>query len=342
LDALSDVLRLVRLTGAVFLDAEFTAQWCIDAPAGIAVCTRHMPQAQHVVTYHLVTAGTCEVMFAGEAPYVARAHDLIVIPGGDAHRLGSDLAVPRANLARLIAEQDLDDVPRVSHGGGGAATRLVCGYLACDSALFKTLLAALPRLMIIDMHGGDARGQWLESSIRLSLAEYAAPTTGAGTVLAKLSELMFVEAIRRYVESLPPTQQGWLAGLRDRYVGRALSLLHSKSAHAWTVEELAAHVGLSRSALGERFTAVIGQPPMQYLARWRMQLAADLLHGSRRSMAAIAQQVGYDSEAAFSRAFKREHGKAPAAWRRARLASGDGDDTTVAMGSATSSPLSRG
>ena len=144
-------------------------------------------------------------------------------------------------------------------------------------------------------------------------------------MLAKLSELMFVEAIRRHTESLPPGQQGWLAGLRDRYVGRTLSLTHSKPAHAWTVDELASHVGLSRSALGERFAAVIGQPPMQYLTRWRLQLAADLLHNSRRAIAAIAADVGYDSEAAFSRAFKRELGAAPATWRRAQLASRSGD-----------------
>jgi transcriptional regulator GlxA family with amidase domain len=184
---------------------------------------------------------------------------------------------------------------------------------------FKTIFAALPRLMIINMRDGT-RGQWLASSLEFSLAEYAAPNAGAGTVLAKLSELMFVEAIRRHVESLPPGQQGWLAGLRDRFVGRTLALMHSKPTYPWTVDELASDVGLSRSALAERFTAVIGQPPMQYLTRWRLQLAADLLHGSRRPIAAIAAEVGYDSEAAFSRAFKRELGAAPAAWRRAQEA----------------------
>lgn len=318
MDALSDVLRLVRLTGAVFLDAQFTAPWCISAPSGVEVCTRHMPQAQHVVVYHLVTAGTCEVVFAGEPAHRAQTHDLIVIPGGEAHLIGGDLAAPHADLSRLVLQSDPDEVPRVNHGGGGAVTRLVCGYLACDSALFKTLLAALPRLMIVSMRD-DIRGQWLASSIQFSLAEFAAPNAGASTVLAKLSELMFVEAIRRHTESLPPDQQGWLAGLRDRFVGRTLSLMHSKPAHAWTVDELASQVGLSRSALGERFAAVIGQPPMQYLTRWRLQLAADLLHNSRRAIAAIAADVGYDSEAAFSRAFKRELGAAPATWRRAHL-----------------------
>lgn len=319
MDALSDVLRLVRLTGAVFLDAEFTAPWCISAPSGVEVCTRHMPHAQHVVVYHLVTEGSCEVQFAGEAPHRAQTGDLIVIPGGEAHLIGGDLDKPHADLTPLVVRKNPDDVPRVTYGGGGSVTRLVCGYLACDSALFKTLLAALPRLMVVSMRD-DTRGQWLASSIQFSLAEYAAPNAGASTVLAKLSELMFVEAIRRHTENLAPDQQGWLAGLRDRYVGRALSLMHSQPAHAWTVDELASRVGLSRSALGERFTTVIGQPPMQYLTRWRLQLAADLLQNSRRAIAAIAADVGYDSEAAFSRAFKRELGAAPGTWRRADLA----------------------
>lgn len=201
------------------------------------------------------------------------------------------------------------------YGGGGAVTRLVCGYLACESALFRTILAALPRLMIIDLHD-DPGGQWLATSLQFSLAESSAPKAGAGAVLAKLSELMFVEAIRRHIEGLPPEQQGWLAGLRDRFVGKALALMHSNPARSWTVDDLAGSVGLSRSALGERFTALIGLPPMQYLTRWRLQLAADLLLGSRRTVAAISAEVGYESEAAFSRAFKREQGASPAAWRR--------------------------
>jgi len=203
----------------------------------------------------------------------------------------------------------------VRHGGGGEVTRMVCGYLACNSSLFDTVLAALPRVMVVNMREGPA-AQWLTSSIRFSIAESAAQRAGAGTVLAKLSELMFVEAIRRHIESLPPEQTGWLAGLRDRFVGKTLALIHSKPAHAWTVEELAGMVGLSRSALAERFTGLMGQPPMQYLTRWRLQLAANLLRSGSRNVASVAADVGYDSEAAFSRAFKRELGMAPAAWRQ--------------------------
>jgi AraC-like DNA-binding protein len=317
LDALSDVLRIVRLSGAVFMDAEFTAPWCVGEPAGVEVCIEHLPDAQHIVIYHLLTEGTVDVSLPGSAPVSARAGDLVIIPSGAAHALGSDLSRPRADGARLIVRRGPDDVPQVRHGGGGEVTRMVCGYLACDSSLFDTVLAALPRVMVVSMREGPG-AQWLASSIRFSIAESAAQRAGAGTVLAKLSELMFVEAIRRYIEGLPAEQTGWLAGLRDRFVGKTLALIHSKPAHPWTVEELAGRVGLSRSALAERFTGLIGQPPMQYLTRWRLQLAANLLRASSRNVASVAAGVGYDSEAAFSRAFKRELGITPAAWRRAR------------------------
>jgi len=316
-DALSDVLRIVRLTGAVFMDAEFTAPWCVGEPAGVEVCIEHLPEAQHVVIYHLVMEGECQVGLPGDGTRSARAGDLIIIPGGEAHALGSDLSRPRADGARLVIQRGPDEAPQVRHGGGGTVTRMVCGYLACDSSLFDTVLSALPRLMVVDMREGPG-AQWLTSSIRFSMAEASAARAGTGTVLAKLSELMFVEAIRRHIESLPPEQTGWLAGLRDRFVGKSLALMHSKPAHAWTVEELADTVGLSRSALAERFTGLIGLPPMQYLTRWRLQLAANLLRAGNRAVAAIAADVGYESEAAFNRAFKRELGATPAAWRRSQ------------------------
>ncbi|HKY32418.1 MAG TPA: AraC family transcriptional regulator [Candidatus Polarisedimenticolia bacterium] len=315
MDALSDVLRIVRLTGAVFMDAEFGEPWCIGEPAGVEVCIEHLPDAQHVVFYHLVTEGRCQVSVAGQAPVSAGTGDLVVIPGGEAHALGSDLSRLPVPGEPFVVRRGPDDVPRVRHGGGGAATRMVCGYLACHSSLFETVLAALPRVMIVSMRDGPA-AQWLTSSIRFSVAESAAQRTGAGAMLAKISELMFLEAIRRHIETMPADQTGWLAGLRDPSVGRALALIHSKPAGGWTVEELARAVGVSRSVLAERFTSLVGQPPMQYLARWRLRLAGDLLRSSRQTVAGVAGEVGYESEAAFSRAFKREMGLAPAAWRR--------------------------
>jgi len=309
------VLRLVRLTGAVFLDTEFTAPWCIGEPAGIEVCVEHMPDAQHIVIYHLIVEGRCQVAVADTPPAAARAGQLIIIPSGEAHALGSDLSRPREPGMPLVVQRSPDEVPTVRHGGGGELTRMICGYLACDSRLFDTVLAALPRVMVIDMSEGPGL-QWLMSSIQFSLAESGAQRAGASTMLSKLSELMFVEAIRRHIESLPADQQGWLAGLRDRFVGRALALMHAEPSRAWTVDELAERVGLSRSALADRFAQLLGVPPMQYLTRWRLQLAADLLRGGKRSVAQIAAEVGYESEAAFNRAFKREHGASPGAWRR--------------------------
>lgn len=314
MDALSDVLRMVRLTGAVFLDARFSAPWCIGEQNSLQACMEDMPAAQHVVIYHLVTEGTCQVALAGGAPRVVRANELIIMPGGDPHLLSSDLSDPRTVGSRFTLQRGADRSPQVRFGGGGAETRLVCGYLACDSGLFNSILGALPRLMVINM-GDDTSGRWLTSSLEFSLAEGAAPRAGTGAMIAKLSELMFVEAIRRHIESMPADQQGWLAGLRDPFVGSALALLHSKPDRAWTVDDLAKRVGLSRSALGERFSLLVGQPPMQYLMRWRMQLAADLLLSTQHTVAAIASQVGYESEAAFSRAFKRDFGAAPATWR---------------------------
>jgi AraC-like DNA-binding protein len=309
------VLRIVRLTGAVFMDAEFTEPWCIGEPTGVEMCGGHMPDAQHVAIYHLVTEGRCEVSLPGQAAGRANAGDLIILPGGEAHLLGSDLRLPPVPGRDLIIRRGPDDLSQMRHGAGGAKTRMVCGYLAGEPSLFDTVLAALPRVMIVNMREGPG-AQWLASSIRFIIEESAAQRPGAGTVLAKLSELMFVEAIRRHIEGLPPEQSGWLAGLRDRFVAKALALMHTKPAHEWTTEELARAVGLSRSALADRFSGLVGQPPMQYLTRWRLQLAADLLRNGRRAIAAIAEDVGYDSEAAFNRAFKRELGSTPAAWRR--------------------------
>jgi len=222
----------------------------------------------------------------------------------------------------LIAEQ-LDTTPgevlRLSCGGGGARTRMVCGFLASDEVLSNPLLASLPRLFKVDVRSGTGSA-WLESSLRFAVEEAAVSRAGSATVLSRLSELLFVEAVRRCIDTLPEGEKNWLAGLRDRFVGRALSLLHARPAYAWTVDELAGKVGLSRSALAQRFSDFLGQPPMQYLARWRLQIAAQQLRDGEMSLADVAEHVGYDSEAAFNRAFKREFGMPPASWRRGELA----------------------
>jgi AraC-like DNA-binding protein len=202
------------------------------------------------------------------------------------------------------------------HGGGGASTRFVCGYLACSRSVCRLLLDALPRVLRIPI-GDAAASTMLRELLRVGVIESSMSRPGARSMLAKLSELMFVEALRRYVEAMPPDARGWLAGVRDAHVGHALALLHAKPDKPWTVDELAREVALSRSALAERFVATMAEPPMQYLLRWRLALAAQRLRTCRDPIARVAERIGYESEAAFSRAFKREFGLSPAAWRKA-------------------------
>jgi AraC-like DNA-binding protein len=244
-----------------------------------------------------------------------QAGDLLLLPHDDAHYLGTDLQLASVTSDSLVRPGPPGGLMRIDHGGGGAETRFICGFLACDPQLCRPLLEALPRMLRVPLNDG-AGAPWLLDLLRHGAQAHAAPGPGLGTVMAKLAELLFVEAMRRHIASLPEGETGWLAGLRDRYVGRALALMHERPTHDWTVDELAAQAGLSRSALAQRFHELIGAPPMQYLTRWRLRRAAAALRESRRPVAALAQAYGYESEASFNRAFKREFGVPPAAWRR--------------------------
>jgi len=327
MDALSEVLGTVRLTGAVFLEMELRAQWSYLAAPARKIADVLMPDADHVMPYHLVTEGTCYARLLDEGPVELRAGDLILFPAGDRHVLAtaSEAAlrlkptdITGESLGKLLKR---GDVAALRKGRSGEATRIVCGFLACDRRLAEPILLSLPRLLRVSMRDGGTAA-WVQSSIRYSVAESMSSRPGSAIVLARLSEVLFAEAIRHYMDELPPGKSGWLAGLRDRYVGRALSLLHAQPAYPWTVEELAKKVGLSRSALGQRFNALIGAPPMQYLTRWRTSLAARQLRESDVSIVRVATEVGYESEAAFNRAFKREFGLPPSTWRRRAARSG--------------------
>jgi AraC-like DNA-binding protein len=326
MDALSDVLRSVQLSGAVYLQGEFTAPWCLVSEANANVCSGFLPPSDRVMAYHLVTEGSCWARLAGgeHAPMLVETGEVLVVTQGDDHLLGSDLDLVPELVAPFIAkhlEAKPGEIMRVTYGGGGTSMRMICGFLTCDEVLSNPLLAALPRIFKVDM-SRSVESPWLLSALGFAAAEAADPRAGSTTVLQKLSELLFVEAVRRCIESMPEHEKGWLAAVRDRYVGRALSRLHARPVHPWTVEELAANVGLSRSALAQRFTDLIGQPPMQYLMRWRLHMAARELRNGSKSLAEVGHAVGYDSEAAFSRAFKREFGQAPANWRMRRQATG--------------------
>jgi len=321
MDALSEVLGAVRLTGAVFLEMELRAQWSyLTAPAR-KIADVLMPDADHVIPFHLITEGQCYARLPDGDPVELGAGDLLLFPAGDQHLLAAasaaalrlkPVAITGESLRTLLRRGEIAEFRKE---GAGEATRIVCGFLACDKRLAEPMLRSLPRLLKIRMRDGGTAA-WVRSSIQFSVAESASARPGSAAVLARLSEVLFAEAIRYYAEELPPGRPGFLAALRDRHVGRALALLHEAPAHPWTVEELGTRVGLSRSALGERFNELLGAPPMQYLARWRTSLAARLLRESDVPVLRVATDVGYESEAAFNRAFKRELGLPPAAWRK--------------------------
>jgi AraC-like DNA-binding protein len=318
MDALSDVLKSVRLEGAVYVNAEFTAPWCIRGECGLQSVKAKLSGAEHVAFFHFLTEGSCKVRPAdGGEVLEVKAGDLVLFPTEGRHLMGTDLQLAPMEAEALAAGDNPADpeVYCLRYGGGGAMTRFVCGYLALSRSVFRPLFESLPRVLRIPMGDGPAAAL-LRDLFRAGVRESADLRPGAGSTLAKLAELLFVEALRRYIEGLPPGGNGWLAGVRDPQIGRALGLLHADPVRAWTVDELARETALSRSGLAERFTALVGESPMQYLTRWRLALAAQMLRAGREPILRIAERSGYDSEAAFNRAFKREFGAPPAAWRR--------------------------
>lgn len=324
MDALSEILGGLRLSSGFFLEAEFTAPWCIDSAPGSEPVRSLLPRAEHIAFYHLLIEGGCRARLRDERTVMdIHAGDLLMLPQSDRHLMGSDVRlepVPSHTLAQPSAPGDLY---RIRHGGDGERTRFICGYLACDLRLCQPLLSGLPRMLSIPV-GEGAAGEWLIDTLRRGAEETRAARPGAQAVLAKLSELVLVEAIRAYIERLPENEKGWCAAVRDSFVSRALALMHARPAQSWTVDKLGREVGLSRSALAERFTDLLNVPPMQYLTRTRMALAARELRESGDPVVHIAERVGYDSEAAFNRAFKKEFGVPPASWRRRVGADGGG------------------
>ena len=314
MDALSETLRVVRLIGAIFINGRFTAPWCYQSPHADSAAPLLEPGAERVVIFHMITEGECYVEMDGQPPVHLIAGDAIIFPQGDAHRMTSAPGVPAATGAKL--DVVLSRRPRqLAYGGGGAVTRLVCGYLACDARLARMLLAGLPALVKVNVRGSNA-GTWLEASLRYALSEARSPRPGGMSVLAKLSEVLFIEVLRIYMNEQSVGRTGWLAGVGDRIIGAALSALHKKPAYPWTLETLASEAGTSRSVLAEKFQLLVGISPMQYLTQWRMLLAANLLSGTNAPLIHIAQEVGYQTDTAFSRAFCREYGMPPATWRR--------------------------
>jgi AraC-like DNA-binding protein len=313
-DALSDVLRVTRLSGGVFLEADFTAPWCISGKVSSDDCKPFLAAPRHVIASHFVAAGCMQLRPEGGDAINVRAGEIVLLPRNDAHSFGSELNLEPVPAREIIQPPQQGGLARIVYGGGGVATQLLCGYLGCDTP-FSPLLSALPSVLKLNVRS-TASGTWIESSFRFAAREIAAGRLGSTTVIAKLSELLFVEAVSQFVASLPAERRGWLAGLRDPQIGRALAALHARPTEEWTAESLALEVGMSRSVFAERFSSLVGQPPMQYLALWRLHMAAQRLREGRGSVAQIGFSIGYESEAAFSRAFKRQFGTSPGTWRR--------------------------
>jgi AraC-like DNA-binding protein len=314
MDALSDVLRVVGLTGGIFLDARFTAPWCILGQVGPENCAPYMAPPAHLVCFHFVVEGRCFIEVTGAECAQVEQGEVVLLPRNELHRLGSDLKARAISAADIIQPPEGVGVPRILHGGGGDACTMVCGFLGGDAQL-EPLLATLPSLLKLKVRDTPG-GEWVAQSFRYGAEQLANGDPGAATIMSKMSELLFIEAVRRYLTTMPEAHTGFLAGLRDPAVGKSLALMHTQIARDWTAEELADAVNLSRSAFADRFSTLMGQPPMRYLTGWRMQVAGHKLREGKQTIAQIAFDIGYESEAAFTRAFKRELGVPPATWRR--------------------------
>ena len=314
MDVLSEVLKVVKLQGALYYHGEFSSPWSVCSPPSRMVVPYLAPGAGHVIIYHLLTEGKASARLLNGERTNLNAGDIVIFPHGDAHILENGPPSQAVDIAKEL-DRLLSQGLKVSRlGGGGEITRFVCGFMACEPRLSQVFLSGLPPLFKVSIRN-DASGRWLENSIRFSVNEADASRAGGEAVLAKLSEVLFVETLRAYIAHLPAEQTGWLAGARDSEVGKTLALMHRNPAHPWTIASLAKEAGVSRSVLAERFRHYLNEPPMAYLTRWRLQLGTEMLASTSYSVARIASEVGYESEAAFNRAFKREFTVPPARFR---------------------------
>jgi AraC family transcriptional regulator, alkane utilization regulator len=313
MDVLSDVLRTIRLEGALFLNGEMRAPWCVKVPPSAFVAQMLKPGAQRMAICHLVLQGRCWAQTEGMAPIRAEAGEAIVFPHGEAHVLGSGLQHAAVDVDHVVTPR-MPSLERIRYGGDGEASIIVCSWFAYEGDAPNPMMANLPRVFTTALRRRSA-GPWIEQSIDFVLADSAAQKPGSELLMAKVAEALFAEVVRGYIETMPGNNPGWLAGLRDPQVSKCLALMHGAPAKGWTVDALADEVHVSRSVLAEKFAELVGVPPMQYLTRWRMITAAGMLRNEQTSLARVAEGVGYESQEAFSRAFKREYGVSPGVWR---------------------------
>lgn len=322
MDVLSEVLREVRLTGALYFDVSAGAPWVATTPGSANICGAVMPGFEHVMAFHILLEGHAWVQLAGEPqPSVhLQVGDGVIIARGDAHSLSSEPGKHGAAQIEMYRRPVGTSLPYVlrEFGGTGEKTRFACAFFGCEVRPYNPVFEAMPRLF--SFRGDSAAGAATLALIRTALGESQSPRAGGEAIIARTSELMFLHAVRQYIDDLAPESRGWLAALRDPQIGTALRLMHSRPSEPWTLDALAREAGLSRTTLSERFGAVVGMTAMQYLSNWRLQIAAGLLSTQRTSIGRIATEVGYDSQASFNRAFKRQVGMPPGAWRRKKLA----------------------
>ena len=334
MDVLSDVLRAVRLCGSVFFTAEFSSPWALDSPHPDLLATIVMPEAKHVSLFHILVEGECLVECGNHRGVAIASGDLVVFPHGHSHTMRSDDSARTTPLDHVLSHPSPDACPQVSFGGGGRKARFICGYLNCNQR-FAPLFEALPPMLIVRRrtdYGAVETGEgaprrlagvprelrtWLATTLKFTITEALDARPGNAAMLGRLTELMFVEIVREYMQQLSPRERGWLAALKDPHVGKALRLLHESPMRQWTVEALAHEVAISRSALAQRFTRLLGESPIKYLFGWRMHLAKQMLRDHGDNIQVIAERIGYESEPAFNRAFKKATGCPPATWRRA-------------------------
>jgi len=321
MDILSEILSAVRLEGALFFNAEFSAPWCLSSSGSAGVKPFLPAKDSHVIVFHFLTEGRAYAELPDGERVELTKGDIVVFPRGDSHFLGNGHPRKPVDSFATFAENLKDGLKVVRYGGGGEVTRFVCGYMACNPQLCELFLKGLPQILRVPVAEGPS-GQWIENSIRFSVDGAAESGAGRSLVVEKLSEVLFVETLRRYISTMPAGQTGWFAGLRDAALAKALADLHHDPAKQWTVDGLAKKVGLSRTRLAERFRDFLGLSPIAYLTEWRMMLATDALRTTHKSVAEIALDVGYNSEAAFNRAFKRKFDLPPAQFRQDQRARG--------------------
>jgi AraC-like DNA-binding protein len=311
---LQDALARLRLEGAVFLRAEYREPWAYESLTARETARILRPDSDRVILFHVVASGTCWVTVGNGEKHWANAGDVIVLPYGDQHLMGGINEAEQVSISTILQMPPWQTMPVIRHGADGALTDVVCGYLHSQDPLFDPGLRAFPAVFVVRPPAGPA-ADWVRANVAYALDHSGVDTGGPSIVMSRLPELLLIEVLRLHLASAPAADEGWLAALNDVVLRPALSLLHSRPEHHWTVAVLAREAAVSRSVLDARFREVLGRSPIRYLTEWRMHLAEDLLATTDLTVGTIARRVGYDAEAAFSRAFKRMHGRSPTLWR---------------------------